>query len=67
MGQVGYCWRRNEDIPDVRGANWKLEPEWLAQEDPSFAAALRTAPSIYVEDVEFCSDPQQILRCFPVS
>ncbi|MBU7584752.1 MAG: GAF domain-containing protein [Nostoc sp. TH1S01] len=55
MGKVGYCWRRNEDIPDVREPDWKLEPEWLPHEDPLFAAALRTAPSIYVEDVETAS------------
>jgi GAF domain-containing protein len=55
MGQIGYCWRRNEHIPDMREPEWKLEPEWLSQEDPLFAAALRTAPSIYVEDVETAS------------
>jgi GAF domain-containing protein len=55
LGKVGYCWRRNEDIPDMREPEWKLEPEWLPQEDPLFSAALRTAPSIYVEDVETAS------------
>ncbi|MBE9210795.1 GAF domain-containing protein [Nostoc sp. LEGE 06077] len=55
MGKVGYCWRRNENIPDVREPEWKLELESLPQEDPLFAAALRTAPSIYVEDVEIAS------------
>ncbi|MBW4564687.1 MAG: GAF domain-containing protein [Mojavia pulchra JT2-VF2] len=55
FGQIGYCWRRNQDIPDMREPEWKLEPAWLPQVDPLFAAALQTAPSIYVEDVETAS------------
>ncbi|WP_315874613.1 GAF domain-containing protein [Thermocoleostomius sinensis] len=45
------CWRRSPDLPDTSTEGWQPEQEW-EQEDPMFAAALRTAPSIYVEDVE---------------
>jgi GAF domain-containing protein len=51
-GKVPYCWRRNSNYPEVRDAEWKKEPEYLGEEDPLFAAALRTEPSIFVEDVE---------------
>ena len=51
-GTVPYCWCRNSKYPDVTTGEWKKEPESLAQEDPLFAAALRTEPSIFVEDVE---------------
>lgn len=51
-GKTPYCWCRNSKYPDVRTGEWKKEPESLAQEDPLFAAALRTEPSIFVEDVE---------------
>ncbi len=52
IGKVAYCWRRNEQIPDITNSDWKLEPAFLLEKDPLFAAALRTDPSIYVEDVE---------------
>ncbi|AFY47941.1 GAF domain-containing protein [Nostoc sp. PCC 7524] len=56
FGRVTHCWRRHQDIPDIGELDWKLEPASLPQEDPMFAAALRTEPSIYVEDVE-TADP----------
>lgn len=55
MGRVPYCWRRNDQIPEVFDPDWKPEPDSLADEDPMFAAALRTEPSIFVEDVETAS------------
>jgi GAF domain-containing protein len=45
------CWRQNPDIPDTSTQTWEPEGEW-EQEDPMFAAALRCAPSIFVEDIE---------------
>ena len=51
-GRVPYCWRRNSKYPEIGDAKWKKEPESLGEEDPLFAAALRTKPSIFVEDVE---------------
>ncbi|MBD2295245.1 GAF domain-containing protein [Anabaena sphaerica FACHB-251] len=55
FGKVAYCWRRNQNIPDMTGSEWKLEPVSLPQEDPLFAAALRTEASVYIEDVETAS------------
>lgn len=55
MGKVPFCWRRHDHIPEVWDADWKLEPPSLSTEDPMFAAALQTAPSIYVDDVEVAS------------
>jgi GAF domain-containing protein len=52
MGKVPYCWVRSDQIPTVLDQDWKAEPESLPQEDPLFAAALRTEPSVFVEDVE---------------
>ncbi|MEB3356754.1 MAG: GAF domain-containing protein [Synechococcales bacterium] len=52
LGRVPFCWRRTKDVPEVYDADWKAEPSSLAAEDPLFAAALRTAPSIFVEDVQ---------------
>ncbi|HIK06946.1 MAG TPA: GAF domain-containing protein [Trichormus sp. M33_DOE_039] len=52
FGKVAYCWRRDHTIPDIAEYEWKLEPDLLRQEDPLFAAALRTEASIYIEDVE---------------
>lgn len=53
--KVAYCWRRNQDIPDITDSHWRLDPESLPQEDPLFAAALRGDPSVYVEDIETAS------------
>lgn len=49
-----FCWRRSPEMPDVSTAGWEQEQEW-EKEDPMFAAALRTAPPIFVEDVETAS------------
>jgi GAF domain-containing protein len=45
------CWRRSSEMPDTSTKGWELEGEW-EREDPMFAAALRTDPSIFVEDIE---------------
>jgi GAF domain-containing protein len=45
------CWRQNPNIPDTSTQNWEPEMAWEL-EDPMFAAALRCAPSIFVEDIE---------------
>jgi GAF domain-containing protein len=59
LGKVAYCWRRNQEIPYIIHADWKLEPASLPEEDPLFAAALQAKPSIYVEDVDTAS-PQTL-------
>ncbi|MBD2092359.1 GAF domain-containing protein [Microcoleus sp. FACHB-1515] len=48
------CWRRRSDLPDTSTNGWEPEEEW-EREDPMFAAALRTDPSIFVEDIETTS------------
>jgi len=63
FGRVSHCWRQNQNIPDMREPDWKLEPAGLAKEDPMFAAALQAAPSIYVEDVETV-DPKVVNKEF---
>lgn len=55
IGKIAYCWRRSPEYPDVTDSDWKEEPESLAHEDPLWAAAMRTEPSIFVEDVETAS------------
>lgn len=55
LGRVPFYWIRHADIPVVYDKAWKLEPVSLPDEDPMFAAALRTEPSIFVEDVETAS------------
>jgi GAF domain-containing protein len=55
-GGVPFCWRKNVNIPVVYNEHWQLEPESLASEDPMFAAALQTQPSIFVEDVLATAD-----------
>lgn len=55
MGRVPFCWFRDASIPKVYDKQWKVEPETLPLEDPMFAAALRTDPSITVNDVETVS------------
>jgi GAF domain-containing protein len=52
MGKIAFCWRRKPDVPHVGKEEWEREPDDLADEDPLFAASLRTDPSVYVEDVE---------------
>jgi GAF domain-containing protein len=63
MGKTAYCWRRNSQYPNVLDPDWKKEPESLPQEDPLFAAALRTKPSIFVEDVE-TANPETLNKDF---
>lgn len=48
-----FCWCRPQ-FPDMSTDVWQKEEPW-EQDDPMFAAALRTAPSIFVEDVETAS------------
>jgi len=55
MGKVPFCWIRHNDIPMIEDEGWKLEPSSLSKCDPMFAAALRTEPSIVIEDVETAS------------
>jgi hypothetical protein len=63
IGKIPFCWRRSDEYPDVTDSDWKKEPESLPNEDPLFAAALRTEPSIFVEDVETAS-PEVVNRDF---
>ncbi len=63
VGKVAYCWRRHPEIPEVINSKWELEPESLPKEDPLFAAALRTYPSVYVEDVE-TANPEVVNKQF---
>lgn len=62
-GKTPYCWRSRQDIPNVATFTVQVEPESLPQEDPLFAAALRTEPSIFVEDVE-TADPKVVNLAF---
>lgn len=55
LGQVPQCWCRTSEYDNLTTLEWQKEPESLSQEDPLFAAALRTEPSIFVEDVETAS------------
>lgn len=63
LSKITHCWRSNPDIPDIGNPEWELELASLPQEDPMFAAALRTDPSIYVEDVE-TADPTVLNKEF---
>jgi GAF domain-containing protein len=63
IGRVPFCWRRHDDIPLVYDEDWKLEPRWLARQDPLFAAALKGRPSLFIEDVEM-ADPKLVNRNF---
>jgi GAF domain-containing protein len=55
MGRVPFCWIRDASVPRVYDEAWKAEPKSLPFEDPMFTAALRTSPSITVNDVETAS------------
>ncbi len=55
LGRVPFCWTRTPEVPTVYNDRWKPEPESLPDEDPMFAAALATKPSIFVEDVTTAS------------
>lgn len=48
---LNLCWRRHPNLPDTSTHGWEPEQEW-EREDPMFAAALRTAPPIFVDDIE---------------
>jgi GAF domain-containing protein len=63
IGKIPFCWLRSDEYPDVTDSEWKKEPESLPNEDPLFAAALRTEESIFVEDVETAS-PEVVNRDF---
>ncbi|MBW4507641.1 MAG: GAF domain-containing protein [Scytonematopsis contorta HA4267-MV1] len=63
LGRVPFYWVRTSDIPVVYDESWKSEPSSLEDEDPMFAAALRTEPSIFIEDVE-TADPKVLNRQF---
>ena len=63
LGRVAFCWVRSSEIPVVYDNDWKLEPASLPAIDPMFAAALRTEPSIFVEDVETAS-PDVLSQAF---
>jgi GAF domain-containing protein len=62
IGKIAFCWCRHPSIPDVTEPAWKTDT-FIAREDPLFAAALRTEPSIFVEDVE-TADPAVVNRDF---
>jgi GAF domain-containing protein len=63
LGKVAYCWRRSPEYPDVTDSDWKEEPKSLMLEDPLWAAAMRTEPSIFVEDVE-TANPNVVNKAF---
>jgi GAF domain-containing protein len=52
IGKIAFCWRKNNDVPDVPETHWENDTRSLPQEDPLIAAALAQKPSVYVEDVE---------------
>jgi GAF domain-containing protein len=56
LGKVPFCWCRTSAISTIYNHHWSLEPELLASADPMFAAALRTEPTIFIEDVNTTSD-----------
>lgn len=56
-----FCWQYPE-FPDLTTEGWQPEEPW-EEEDPMFAAALRAAPSIFVEDVE-TAGPETLNRDF---
>jgi GAF domain-containing protein len=56
LGRVPFCWLRTAEIPQIYNDSWNLEPESLTSEDPMFAAAVRTDPSIFIEDITTTSD-----------
>lgn len=63
VGRIAFCWCKNDFIPNVLQQKWAPDTATLPQEDPLFAAALRTAPSIFVDDVT-TADPQVLNRAF---
>lgn len=63
IGRTPYCWLRNPQYPDVSTKTWEKEPSSLSEEDPLFAAALSTEPSLFIEDVE-TANPEIVNRKF---
>jgi GAF domain-containing protein len=63
MGRVIECWRLSPNYPLILDPEWKSESDSLPQDDPLFAAALRTDPSIFIEDVETAA-PNMVNREF---
>ncbi|WP_017651928.1 GAF domain-containing protein [Fortiea contorta] len=63
LGKVAFCWVRTPNLPSIHNEEWVSQPSSLVDEDPMFAAALRTQPSIFVEDVE-TADSQILNRQF---
>lgn len=63
LGRVPFCWQRRPDIPRIYDPDWKPEPATLTDEDPMFAAAIATQPTIFVEDVE-TADAAVVNRAF---
>jgi GAF domain-containing protein len=51
VGRIAFCWCKDETIPYVLQENWEPDTATLPQQDPLFAAAIRRAPSVFVEDV----------------
>lgn len=54
-----FCWRRSLDLPSTETDGWQLEEEW-EKDDPMFAAALQTAPSLFIDDIE--TAPSSVLN-----
>jgi GAF domain-containing protein len=63
MGRIAFCWCKDASIPNVLQEEWEPDTATLPQEDPLFAAALRTEPSIFVEDVT-TAPPSLLNRSF---
>jgi GAF domain-containing protein len=51
IGRIAFCWCKDASIPHVLQADWAPDTATLPRQDPLFAAALRTEPSVYVPDV----------------
>jgi GAF domain-containing protein len=62
MGRVPFCWGRDASVPRIYDPDWKAEDKSLLCEDPMFASALRTDPSITVDDIETASPQVLNLR-----
>lgn len=63
MGKIPFCWQRSSEYPDATRLDWEKEPESLPDEDPLFAAALHTKPSVFVKDVEI-ANPEVLNKDF---
>lgn len=63
VGRVPFCWRVQPSVPIIYDSDWKPEDPCLVHEDPMFAAAINTQPSLFIEDVE-TADPAVLNREF---